>query len=90
MRSSDWNLVRLEGHLIDQDGLNCDVSNDTIKCKDDEEKERIKIKESGLYEISISGVASQVYVDFEKRTKFFTKTVFSIGNLRLKRIYRIN
>ena len=62
MRSSDWNLVRLEGHLIDQDGLNCDVSNDTIKCKDDEEKERIKITESGLYEISLSGVASQVLI----------------------------
>ena len=62
MRSSDWNLVRLEGHLIDQDGLNCDISNDTIKCKDDEEKERIKITESGLYEISLSGVASQVLI----------------------------
>ena len=89
MRSSDWNLVRLEGHLIDQDGLSCDISNDTIKCKDDEEKERIKITESGLYEISLSGVASQVLI-LKKVQNLSPKQYFPWGNLRLKRIYKIN
>ena len=66
MRSSDWNLVRLEGHLVEQDGLQCDISDDKIKCKGDEEKDRIKITESGLYEISLNGVASQVYINQQK------------------------
>ena len=57
LRSSDWNLVRLEGHLIDQDGLNCQISDNKIMCNDEEaERDSIKITESGMYEISLNGL----------------------------------
>ena len=57
LRSSDWNLIRLEGHLIDQDGLNCQITFNKIVCNEEEaERDSIKITEPGMYEISLSGL----------------------------------
>ena len=61
LRSSDWNLVRLEGHMIEQEGLKCEILNNKLRCnEEDEERDSIKITESGLYEVVLSGLTMQV------------------------------
>ena len=72
LRSSDWNLVRLEGHVIGNNGLNCMIVSDKIRCNEEkEDRDSIKITEAGLYEVSLGGMTFQVSTCFSfiKREK---------------------
>ena len=61
LRSSDWNLLRLEGHMINSPGLSCLIVNNKIRCnEEDHERDNVKITEAGLYEVALNGVTFQV------------------------------
>ena len=61
LRSSEWNLLRLEGHMINSPGLSCLIVNNKIRCnEEDHERDNVKITETGLYEVALNGVTFQV------------------------------
>ena len=63
LRSSEWKLLRVEGHLIDTEGLQCRVEQNKIKCNSDEkETDRLKITEAGFYELALYGQANLVSI----------------------------
>ena len=65
LRSSDWNLVRLEGHVMENSGLNCMIISNKIRCNEEQDdRDSIKITETGLYEVSLGGMTLQVSTDF--------------------------
>ena len=76
LRSSDWNLVRLEGHVMENSGLNCMIVSNKIRCNEEkEDRDNIKITEAGLYEVSLSGMTFQVstYFSFIKHERKIKK-----------------
>ena len=68
LRSSSWRLLRLEGHMIKQSGIVCEMGPDSrqLYCDDEtglSKENPIRIKKSGLYELALSGVTFQVSRD---------------------------
>ena len=65
LRSSDWRLLRLEGHRTDQTGLVCDILGPVadLHCNTGPalvEDNAIRITKSGLYELTLNGLIFQV------------------------------
>ena len=56
LRSSEWKLLRLEGHLIEEEGFLCEKDNERMECSQNSKKiDNIKITESGFYELALHG-----------------------------------
>ena len=79
MRSSDWNLLRLEGDLV-RDGAECIFTQGSITCDGSElisveDSSTIVIKSTNYYQISISGFLTKVTKNQkpEKRTNYDKK-----------------
>ena len=70
LRSSDWNLVRLEGDMINQ-GIQCTFLNSDMRCQrlpitkaqvDGEEKDEsvLVLERGGTFELTITGFINSV------------------------------
>ena len=63
LRSSNWNLVRLEGDLVDE-GVQCTFTADNLVCDNPDLVEvqdgGIRVKTAGFFEIGISGFMNMV------------------------------
>ena len=66
LRSSDWRLLRLEGHKTDQTGLVCEIlgSASDLQCNIGTvvEDNAIRITKAGLYELTLNGLIFQVSI----------------------------
>ena len=76
LRSSDWNLLRLEGDII-RDGVECIFTQDRIFCGESdlvsvEQEKTIVVKSTNYYQISLSGFLTKVRIKkSDKKFKTF-------------------
>ena len=60
LRSSDWRLLRLEGHKTQYPGLVCEILDPTTVLQCNNEDNAVRITTSGLYELTLNGLIFQV------------------------------
>lgn len=56
LRSSEWNLLRLEGHMVEDEGFLCNMENKNMECSlKTKEIDALQITEPGFYELALHG-----------------------------------